>query len=460
MIVYETGDEFEGHLLGEKIGAGGQGVVWRATEIALNREVALKLILLGHDDPATRAMFEREAQLSARLSHPNIVQVLHAGSNADGLLYLSQVYVRGTDLRHLLERSQGSLSLPLAIFVTTQILYALQYAHENGVVHRDVKPENVLVSVSGQVQLTDFGIAKALAHGATPSISTAVRGSAPYMAPEVIRMQPVGFNSDLWSVGVLMYELVMGRNPFMETAHDERESIMLKILNVEPGGLGALGGVLPGLDRIVSGLLCKNPAERYQTAADVLGDIFGVAAPVLHRATALTLQEHLASLPAIVKPPSVAQPAGKRRRTGSELRTSSMAGQVNDAASATRNKRRRKVRIAATLTAISALAVVLGSLALRTTSSKMDDTRPAQPAPSALLRIDGGPPDSGIRALLAEAIPDAGAHVLGALAAPDASFLGAPDAASGKVQKAIKPRPRPADDDSTTHLRIKLPGDE
>src|SRR5215510_14523385 len=250
MIIFQPGDVFAGrYRLEERIGQGGMGTVWRATQLALSREVAIKLILpTATDDVRYRRMFIDEAQLSARLVHPNIVPVVDYGEEGE-LLWLVQQFIRGQDLGKVLARIGSGLPPPLALHVTTQVLYGLSCAHENFVIHRDIKPGNVLVSHDGNVLLTDFGIAKVFS--GSPSISTVIKGSPGYMAPEVLRGEAAVPATDLFAIGALLWECLTGANLFAHGMQD-REQVYLATLHNPVPPLAAVGvAAPPGLDDVL-----------------------------------------------------------------------------------------------------------------------------------------------------------------------------------------------------------------
>lgn len=386
MIIFQAGDVFAGRFrLEQRIGQGGMGQVWRATQIGLNREVALKLILPNVVDEAHfRSLFISEAQLSAKLGHANIVPVVDFGES-DGVLWLVQLFVRGQDLGALLERSGGGgLPIPLATYITSQVLLGLQCAHDHGIVHRDLKPGNVLVSNAGDVQLTDFGIAKVISPNITPSVSTMLKGSPGYLAPEVLRGQPARFTSDLFSVGGLFWELLTGRNPFI-APNSERDQIFFATLNESVPPLASIGVVAPpGLDEIIHRLLAKDPVARYQNAGLVLEDLVGVTTAFARDATALGLRRYVASLHntvATMSTPAGGQPDGPRP---SSLGISAMAGQIGGSTGPPPrttppvSKTRASWRAMATLTAVT---ILVGVVVLTTRHFAGSPTPPkAQPA--------------------------------------------------------------------------------
>jgi Protein kinase domain len=195
-----------------KIGMGGMGVVWRARQIQLDRTVAIKLLRPElAADPSFAERFAREARALARLQHPNIVAVYDYGQ-ALGLFYLVMEHIDGTDLRALLD---GELTAVQALAIVPQLCDALQYAHEEGVIHRDVKPENILVDRRGRVRIADFGLAKLHdTHASRATSSGRVLGTAHYMAPEQIdRPGEVDHRADIFALGVVIYEMLTGKLP-------------------------------------------------------------------------------------------------------------------------------------------------------------------------------------------------------------------------------------------------------
>ena len=202
----------------ERIAAGGMGEVFRAHDAVLAREVAIKVLhrsLAG--DPGFVDRFRREARAAAALSHPNIVAVYDWGA-VDGIYYMVMEYVRGRGVRELLN-ANARLEPAQAADVVRQTLLALEVAHAQGIVHRDVKPENVLATTAGTVKVADFGLARAYADGTATQVGGTVQGTVQYLSPEQIRGEPADPRSDLYSLGVVTYELLTGKLPFTgETA--------------------------------------------------------------------------------------------------------------------------------------------------------------------------------------------------------------------------------------------------
>jgi serine/threonine protein kinase len=265
------------YLVQELIGGGGMGKVYKATQISLGRPVALKLLRPSFQFDVTIAQrFHREARASSRLHHPNVIAVLDFGQTEDGLLFMAMEYVRGRNLYALLNQD-----FPLAedrvVHLVAQILSALAEAHASGIVHRDLKPENVMVEARRDepelVKVLDFGIAKVheVAAGDTRLTQTGVICGTPnYMSPEQASLLPLDSRSDLYSVGVILYELLTGHHPFRATT----PPAMAQAHVVEPPPPMAQRcspghTVSPALEAVAMRALQKNPDQRFQTAEEM-----------------------------------------------------------------------------------------------------------------------------------------------------------------------------------------------
>jgi eukaryotic-like serine/threonine-protein kinase len=261
------------YVLVSKIGSGGVGEVYLAEDTSLNRNVALKF-LSAHlcQDADCRARFKREAQAAAKLNHPNIVTVYEV-SEYNCRPFFTMEYVEGQPLSELIK--QGDCSLDKMIDLSLQICEGLQEAHKAGITHRDIKPANILVSQSGRAKLVDFGLA-AVAGADKLTREGSTLGTLGYMSPEQVQGRPTDHRSDLFSFGVVLYELISCRSPFKgETPAATMNAITQQI----PEPLTRYkAGVPVELQRIVSKLLQKDPALRYQTAADVISDLTGLKA--------------------------------------------------------------------------------------------------------------------------------------------------------------------------------------
>ena len=271
------GDRYE---IGEVIGRGGMAEVHEGRDLRLGRRVAVKILRPDlAKDPSFQARFRREAQSAAALNHPNIVAVYDTGEDVltspDGertvVPYIVMEYVDGMTLRQLL--ASGRRLLPeRALEITAGVLSALDYAHRHGIVHRDIKPANVMLTRTGDVKVMDFGIARAINDvGSTMTATSAVMGTAQYLSPEQARGEVVDARSDLYSTGVLLYELLTGRPPFrgdspVSIAYQHVSEMPLPPSQVDPG-------VTPEVDAVVLHALAKRTDDRYQTAADFRADV-------------------------------------------------------------------------------------------------------------------------------------------------------------------------------------------
>jgi serine/threonine-protein kinase len=250
------------------LGQGGMGEVYLAEDPRLGRSVAIKL-LAPHlvRDQAAKARFIREARAASKLDHPNIGTIYDIGEQ-DGELFLVLAHYQGETLNQRLER--GPLPVDEAVEILRQLALGLEAAHRAGIVHRDIKPANVLVTNSGTAKILDFGLAKLLSDSHGPNMTEAgqVMGTPLYMSPEQLRGEAIDARTDLWSLGVLAYELLSGVSPFRTAS---KEGIPSRILRDEPASLRSVPGVPEWLVELVSQLLRKNPAERPQSASEVLG---------------------------------------------------------------------------------------------------------------------------------------------------------------------------------------------
>jgi len=253
----------------EKLGGGGMGVVYKAIDLNLDRPVALKFLppRLGND-PEAKERFIREAKAASALDHPNICTVYEIGETDDGQLFIALAYYRGETLERKLER--GPLPVAEAVSYARQIASGLAASHGRDIVHRDVKPDNVLITDDGMVKIFDFGLAKMLGQRSA-SLDGLTQGTPAYMAPEQIREGAADPRIDLWALGVLLYEALSGRNPFhRRTIPDTVQAIF----GEKPKSLRTLRrSVPPALQGIVGQLLEKDPADRYPSCRELLADL-------------------------------------------------------------------------------------------------------------------------------------------------------------------------------------------
>ena len=270
----DTGPELLGsrYQLRNQIARGGMTDVFLGHDTLLSRPVAIKRLFPEFaTDPSFVERFRREATAAANLSHPNIVAVYDWGS-AEGTYYIVMEYIEGHSLAELL-RSGGPLAPERAAEIAMDVAEALGFAHSNGLIHRDVKPSNVLLSPDGQVKVTDFGIAIVAYGGAESNLTQtgAVMGTATYFSPEQAQGKSLDHRSDLYSLGIVLYEMLCGRPPF---TGDTSVAIAYKHVQQAVPSPSSLGVVLPeSLEAIAMKLLAKNPEERYPTAKDVIRDL-------------------------------------------------------------------------------------------------------------------------------------------------------------------------------------------
>ncbi len=255
-----------------KLGAGGMANVYLAEDQELGRRVAIKILNDRHaNDEQFVERFRREAKNAAALSHPNIVSIYDRGE-AEGTYYIAMEYLDGRSLKELI-LSRGDPPIAVVVEYTRQILDALRFAHRHGIVHRDIKPHNVLVDGEGRVKVTDFGIARAGASQMTEAGS--IVGTAQYLSPEQARGGDVDQRSDLYSLGVLMYELLTGEVPF---SGDTPVEIAMKHLSRTPEPPSTIRPDVPReLDMVVMRSLAKDPDDRYQNAEEMAADLDRVA---------------------------------------------------------------------------------------------------------------------------------------------------------------------------------------
>ncbi len=288
------------YLVTGRIGRGGMGTVYRALDEKLQREVALKTLSAeGGLDSESRKRFEREALAAAKLVHPNIVTIYLAGEDR-GVPYIAMEMLPGADLEALLRGGGEPLTLAEKLEVVIQVCRGLAFAHEHGIVHRDVKPSNIRLLDDGGVKIMDFGIAKGV--GGTHLTKTGMMvGTVHYMSPEQVRGRTLDGRSDVFSTGVILYEMLAGERPFRGEGATQ---VLYKIVNEEPPPLDltALGEHGPGLTAIVVRALAKDPEQRYPTAGALAADLAAVldelkraaGAPAAGAVTALSDARRLA----------------------------------------------------------------------------------------------------------------------------------------------------------------------
>ena len=253
----------------KRVGSGGMADVYMAKDHKLNRNVAVKVLKSEYvEDEKFLKKFETEAQAVARLSHPNIVNIYDVGIE-DGINYIVMELAEGITLKEYI-RKKGYLSPKETVEISTQIASAISHAHKNHIIHRDIKPQNILVSDTGIIKVTDFGIAKATSSNTVTSTATAM-GSVHYISPEQAKGRFCDENSDIYSLGITMYEMVTGHVPF---DHENGVTIALMHLQNEITPPSQIrDGIPDSLEKIILKCTMKKPEERYQTADDLIADL-------------------------------------------------------------------------------------------------------------------------------------------------------------------------------------------
>jgi eukaryotic-like serine/threonine-protein kinase len=299
------------------LGDGGMATIWRAIDEQLDREVAVKLLRPQFSaDPGFAARFKQEARSAGGLSHPNIVSVYDYGTDgADGEQYIVMELVEGSDLSTIL-RERGSLSTDDAVRTAIGVASALEAAHRKGIVHRDVKPGNIMITDAGDVKVTDFGIARAVSE-ASMTVTGTTLGSVHYFSPEQARGDEVTGASDVYALAIVLFEMLTGRRPFEA---DSAAAVALKRLNEDPPRPSSFGRPIPaGLEAIVMRGLAREPQDRFPDAgafAEALRvwrrnpDAAGVAGPAAAAAVPAAATPP-AGEPTVYVPPRVTRPADR-----------------------------------------------------------------------------------------------------------------------------------------------------
>ncbi|HEY3008771.1 MAG TPA: Stk1 family PASTA domain-containing Ser/Thr kinase [Micromonosporaceae bacterium] len=332
------------YQVGELLGYGGMAEVHRGRDLRLGRDVAIKMLRTDLARDATfQLRFRREAQNAASLNHPAIVAVYDTGEElgptGETLPYIVMEFVSGRTLKEVLA-AEGRLMPRRALEITADVCAALEFSHRHGIIHRDIKPGNVMLTPNGQVKVMDFGIARALASGATTMTQTsAVIGTAQYLSPEQARGEAVDARSDVYAAGCVLYELLCGHPPFVG---DSPVSVAYQHVREDPRPPSdANRDVGPDLDAVVLKALAKNPLNRYQSAGEMRADLLRAAAGRPVMATPVMREDEMT---AAVAPPMV--------RTGG-MPTRPMPARVGDA-----KRRRASAWVLASLAALGVLAVI------------------------------------------------------------------------------------------------------
>ena len=259
-------------IVGE-LGRGAMGVVYKAKDPLIDRMVAIKTINLHELNEDERkeyeARFYQEARAAGRLAHPNIVTIHDLGEN-NGTAYIAMEMLEGSELRHLLKDDAQPLPLEQALDIAIQVADGLAYAHEHGIVHRDIKPSNIMVLKGGQVKIADFGIARMDSSLLQTRVGV-VMGSPLYMSPEQVRNLDIDQRSDIFSVGIMLYQMMTGRLPF---SGDNTNSVMYQIVNEQPPAPRSLNPEIPAsLEAIIYRCLEKKADGRYPDAHALGGEL-------------------------------------------------------------------------------------------------------------------------------------------------------------------------------------------
>lgn len=348
-------DVIEGRYRLERLlGTGGMSEVWLAEDERLGREVAVKILRDSFGDDLGGTL-EREARLVARLQHPNIVAVFDAGLY-EGHYYLVAEYVEGASLRDTLTQ-RGRLTEAEAVRYGVQVASALQYAHAQGVIHCDVKPENILLGPQGIAKVADFGVADTVTRTVTPGEARDILGTIAYLAPEVIQGAPADARSDVYSLGLTVYELVAGRLPFTGTSAPALAGQRLGTPAPPLRTFAADASV--GLQSVLARALALSPADRYQSAAE-----FG---------TALRATPPPAAIPPVAARPPARPP---QRRDTTRLRAAATPAAASTSGGGL-------VLAIVVIVVVAILAGVIGALALNRGGSDSN----VLPTPTPVLTI-------------------------------------------------------------------------
>ena len=302
------------------LGGGGMGKVFLARDRVLDRDVALKVLRDQYaQDEEFVGRFEREAKAAASLNYPNIVSVYDRGTAADGTYYIAMEYVPGGTLKDRILK-EGAMQTAEAVRLASQVADALGVAHARGMVHRDIKPQNVLLTADGDAKVADFGIARA-ASETTISNSSLVLGTAKYMSPEQATGEPVGPASDLYSLGVVLYEMLTGEVPFEA---DSEVDVAMKHVTEPPRPPKEKNPSVPeALNVVAMKLLEKKPEDRYPGAAELVADLSRVGEglpPVFAAPAAAGIVTPRAEQTEPVGAPTPVRAPGARRRAPQLLR--------------------------------------------------------------------------------------------------------------------------------------------
>nr|MDQ6914677.1 protein kinase [Actinomycetota bacterium] len=339
-----------------RLGSGGMADVYCAQDLQLGRKVALKLLYRRFaEDEQFVERFKREASAAAGLQHPNVVGVYDRGE-FDGTYYIAMEYLEGRSLKQIVQ-DEGPLAPERAIELVVQILRAARFAHQRGVIHRDLKPHNVIVDEEGRVKVTDFGIARAGASDMTETGS--IMGTAQYLSPEQAQGHAVSAQSDLYAIGIVLYELLTGRVPF---DGDSPVTIALKQVSELPVPPSAYNAAIPPeLDALVLRALEKDPARRFTDAEEMSGALEELRA----RLVAIPAGQSTAAFGAVGGPPD--EPTGPTALAGAVVPPPPGDGDLvgvypDEPLAPEPEEDRRRRRLVMAIVAAVALALIGGGL--------------------------------------------------------------------------------------------------
>ena len=361
----------------EQIGVGGFGVVYKAWDPYIKRWVALKTCSAGEDEITQR--FFREAQLAGALQHPNITLVFDFGVE-DGVPYFVQELLTGLDLDEVLQR--GRLSLPAVLGILLQTCAGLEYAHARGIIHRDIKPANVRVLEDGSVKIMDFGIAKSVQSEARLTQTGVALGTAGYLAPEQLAGKPLDARTDLFSLGVMAYEMVGGCRPFTGPSVS---NVIYQIINLTPPSLRQRNPACPDrLERAILKTLAKEPNDRQASVRDLAHELRQVEASLASRKPGGHTESPTATIRAEVARLAAAPPGDRTAATRFEARPLETVETVPPSAVPPPLRRRRRTWPAAAAGAAGLAGAALAWYVLTPAGSPLAALRPRPtPAPAA-----------------------------------------------------------------------------
>lgn len=350
MIGHELGGRYQ---VIERIGGGGMALVYKAQDILLNRYVAIKVLRqqFVNDEEFIRR-FRREAQSAASLSHPNVVSVYDVGQEED-IHYIVMEYVEGQNLNEII-KERAPLQVEEAVRIASQIADALDHAHHNQIIHRDIKPHNILIGRNGRVKVTDFGIARAVT-SATITQAGSVVGSVHYFSPEHAKGVTTGEKSDLYSLGIVLYQMLTGRLPFLG---ESPISVALKHLQEQFEEPRLVNPMIPqSVENIILKSMRKNPAERYQSAKEMLRDLETSLLPERRTESKLLFDEDEDDADSTRIIPAI-KPSSKAMAGGSKLSRDSQASEESRTPKKATGNGKSKAVLWISLTVIVLLAML------------------------------------------------------------------------------------------------------